>query len=89
MLGRFVAAASACKTQTAVQGNLDPLALYADNAEIRERARAIIRAMDETSKGHIFNLGHGILPTTPEESMRVLVETVHRIPPRNPAPVNP
>lgn len=78
----LAAAASLCKTQTALQGNLDPLALYADNAEIRERARAIIRQMDETGKGHIFNLGHGILPTTPEESMRVLVETVHSIPSR-------
>ncbi len=75
-------ASATCKKQTALQGNLDPLALYADNAEIRDRARTIIRKMDGTSKGHIFNLGHGILPTTPEESLRVLVETVHRIPPR-------
>ena len=78
-------AARLCKRQTALQGNLDPLALYAENAEIRERARAIVRTMDETPKGHIFNLGHGILPTTPEENLRVLVETVHRIPPRKPA----
>jgi len=78
-------ASTVCKQQTAIQGNLDPLALYADNAEIRDRARAITKTMDQSAKGHIFNLGHGILPTTPEESLRVLVETVHRIPPPNQA----
>ncbi len=78
-------AASECSKQTALQGNLDPLALYSFNDDIRERARAIMREMDATGKGHIFNLGHGILPTTPEDSVKVLVETVHNTPPANPS----
>lgn len=66
---------------TAIQGNLDPLALYADKGEIRDRAREIMQEMDTVPKGHIFNLGHGILPTTPEENVFTLVETVHSTPP--------
>jgi uroporphyrinogen decarboxylase len=76
-------AARRCRKQTAIQGNLDPLALYGDNADIRHRTRTIMEAMDKTGKGHIFNLGHGILPTTSEDSLRVLVDIVHRTPPRN------
>ena len=75
-------AAKRCKKQTALQGNLDPLSLYSHNADIRSRAKAIMAEMDSTSKGHVFNLGHGILPTTPEESVKVLVETVHKTPPK-------
>jgi uroporphyrinogen decarboxylase len=66
---------------TAIQGNLDPLALYADKAEIRDYAREIMQQMDAIHRGHIFNLGHGILPTTPEENLMTLVETVHSTPP--------
>jgi uroporphyrinogen decarboxylase len=66
---------------TAIQGNLDPLALYADKSEIRDCAREIMQEMDGITKGHIFNLGHGILPTTPEENLMTLVETVHNTPP--------
>ncbi|MEW5875367.1 MAG: uroporphyrinogen decarboxylase [Candidatus Zixiibacteriota bacterium] len=66
---------------TAIQGNLDPLALYADKSEIRDQARDIMKEMDSIPKGHIFNLGHGILPTTPEENLMTLVETVHSTPP--------
>jgi uroporphyrinogen decarboxylase len=74
-------AARICAPQTGLQGNLDPLSLYSFNDDIRQRARAVMSAMDKTGKGHVFNLGHGILPTTPEESVRVLVETVHNTPP--------
>ena len=47
----------------AIQGNLDPIALFADVSEIRYRARTIL---DQAGRrpGHIFNLGHGILPET-------------------------
>ncbi|GAB4322526.1 MAG: uroporphyrinogen decarboxylase [Candidatus Zixiibacteriota bacterium] len=76
-------AAEQCKTQTALQGNLDPLSLYSYKDDIRGRARAIMAEMDKTGKGHIFNLGHGILPTTPEENVKALVETVHSTPPVN------
>lgn len=58
-----------------VQGNLDPLVLFGSHDEIRRRALAICRAGDE-APGHVFNLGHGILPKTPIDAVEVLVETV-------------
>jgi uroporphyrinogen decarboxylase len=60
----------------AVQGNLDPALLFLPPEEIALRAQAILRAAD-TAPGHIFNLGHGILPTTPPEHARALVAAVH------------
>lgn len=60
----------------AVQGNLDPAALLAPLPEIRRRAAAILgRAAGRP--GHVFNLGHGILPETPVDSVRALVDFVH------------
>ncbi len=59
-----------------VQGNLDPLVLLGSHDEIRRRALEICRAGDE-APGHVFNLGHGILPRTPLEAVEVLVDTVH------------
>ncbi|MGH7879423.1 MAG: uroporphyrinogen decarboxylase family protein, partial [Candidatus Binataceae bacterium] len=60
----------------AVQGNLDPVALFAEPAEIRRRARIIL---DQAAKrpGHIFNLGHGILPETPVDHVIALIDAVH------------
>ncbi len=59
----------------AVQGNLDPVVLLADPAEIRRRASDILdRAAGRP--GHIFNLGHGILPQTPVDNVLALVEAV-------------
>ena len=60
----------------AVQGNLDPIALFADVPEIRSRARAIL---DQAAgrPGHIFNLGHGILPETPVDHVIALIDAVH------------
>lgn len=61
-----------------VQGNLDPVALFADIPEIRQRVRAILdRAAGRP--GHIFNLGHGILPETPVDHVRALVDAVHEM----------
>ncbi len=62
----------------AVQGNLDPIVLFADVSEIRTRARAIL---DQAGgrPGHIFNLGHGILPQTPVDHVIALVEAVHEM----------
>lgn len=64
--------------QMAVQGNLDPTVLYA-TPEIIERE--VKRVLDENASrpGHIFNLGHGILPTVPPENARFMVECVHRL----------
>jgi uroporphyrinogen decarboxylase len=57
-----------------VQGNLDPVCLYAPTDEIRRRTRAILQAGG--GRGHIFNLGHGIQPTTPIEGVEAMVSEV-------------
>ena len=61
-----------------VQGNLDPIALYGDQNFIRRRAK---RILDQAAyrRGHIFNLGHGLLPDTPYENVVALVKMVHDI----------
>jgi uroporphyrinogen decarboxylase len=60
----------------AIQGNLDPVALFAPREELRHRVTEVLdRAA--ARPGHIFNLGHGILPRTPVENVRAVVETVH------------
>jgi uroporphyrinogen decarboxylase len=59
----------------AVQGNLDPCALLADPLEIRRRAHAILRSVGGRP-GHIFNLGHGVLPNTPVENVLALIAAV-------------
>ncbi|MEW5765433.1 MAG: uroporphyrinogen decarboxylase [Acidobacteriota bacterium] len=61
----------------ALQGNLDPLALFGTRATVeREAARVLGEA---PGVGHVFNLGHGILPETPVENVKALVEAVHRL----------
>jgi len=62
----------------AVQGNLDPTVLYAPKAHIE---REVKRILDENAgrPGHIFNLGHGILPTVDPEHAKFMVECVHRL----------
>jgi uroporphyrinogen decarboxylase len=59
----------------AVQGNLDPVVLFADWKQVKAGAR---RILDQAGGklGHIFNLGHGILPETPVENVRALAEYV-------------
>jgi uroporphyrinogen decarboxylase len=61
----------------AVQGNLDPALLLGPPPEIVARAEAILRENDGRP-GHVFNLGHGILPDTPVEHVALLIETVKR-----------
>jgi uroporphyrinogen decarboxylase len=61
-----------------VQGNLDPLVLFAPPAVIEQRVSDILRRADGRP-GHIFNLGHGILPDTPEEHVKFAVDAVHRL----------
>ncbi len=63
--------------RVALQGNLDPLVLLTDPDTVRREAEAVVRAAGP-APGHIFNLGHGIQPTTPPEHVAVLVEAVHR-----------
>lgn len=60
----------------AVQGNLDPITLFAPRAELRRRVMDILdRAAGRP--GHIFNLGHGILPGTPVDQVKAVVDMVH------------
>jgi uroporphyrinogen decarboxylase len=60
----------------AVQGNLDPTVLFASKDIIKAKAKAILDSVNHTP-GHIFNLGHGILPGTPEDNVKFLVDFVH------------
>ena len=59
----------------AVQGNLDPVLLFADWKDLKPRAEDILRRANGRP-GHIFNLGHGILPETPVENVKMLAEFV-------------
>ncbi|HZC69024.1 MAG TPA: uroporphyrinogen decarboxylase [Nitrospirales bacterium] len=62
----------------AIQGNLDPVVLLAPRHEIERRVESVLKqAGDEP--GFIFNLGHGILPTTPVENVQAAVELVHKL----------
>jgi len=62
----------------AVQGNLDPVVLFAPRHEIERRVEDILRRAGGRP-GHIFNLGHGILPNTPLESVEATAELVHKL----------
>lgn len=59
----------------ALQGNLDPMALFAPQAVIRQKIERLLNQM-EGSKGYLFNLGHGLLPDTPVENVHFLVDYV-------------
>ncbi|MEW6272213.1 MAG: uroporphyrinogen decarboxylase [Thermodesulfobacteriota bacterium] len=64
--------------ERAVQGNLDPGVLLAPRQVIRERVRELLQRAGERP-GHVFNLGHGILPETPPDNVRALVDAVHEM----------
>ena len=61
--------------KVALQGNLDPAILYADHEKIKYEARKILQSFGKGS-GHIFNLGHGVLPDVRPESLKILVNFV-------------
>jgi len=61
---------------TAVQGNLDPAVLLAPREIIQQRTDSILARVHHRD-GHIFNLGHGILPETPQAEVQALVDYVH------------
>jgi uroporphyrinogen decarboxylase len=61
----------------AIQGNLDPVALFGPVDLIEKKVKGILDRA-EGRPGHIFNLGHGILPNTPVDHVAALVDTVHR-----------
>jgi uroporphyrinogen decarboxylase len=68
----------------ALQGNLDPMALFAPEAPLRAQVHRVLdafgspRRSDGLLGGHVFNLGHGISQFTPPESVAVLVDAVHQ-----------
>ncbi len=59
-----------------VQGNLDPVALFAPLEEVKRQTTRILNSV-KGRRGHIFNLGHGILPRTPVKNVRKLIDFVH------------
>ncbi len=61
--------------RSAIQGNLDPAALFAPLPELRTRVTELLKRTG-SRPGHIFNLGHGILPETPVERVKAVVEIV-------------
>ena len=69
------AARAAIGDQVALQGNLDPAFLYASPERIRAEVRSILRKYGKGS-GHVFNLGHGILPDVPVEHARAMIRAV-------------
>ena len=66
--------------RSAIQGNLDPVALFAPLAEIKMRVSELLKRTG-TRPGHIFNLGHGILPETPVENVKAVVQMVREFRP--------
>jgi len=63
----------------AVQGNLDPAVLLGPEREVRRRTQEILE-QSAGRPGHIFNLGHGVLPDTPVQNVLAMIETVHAFP---------
>jgi uroporphyrinogen decarboxylase len=64
----------------ALQGNLDPAVLFADRGSVEAEARRIA-AEGRLAPGHVFNLGHGVLPHTDPDVLTRLVELVHTLQP--------
>ncbi|MFV0444925.1 MAG: uroporphyrinogen decarboxylase [Planctomycetaceae bacterium] len=62
----------------AVQGNLDPVSLYCELSELRSRTQAVLSAAGP-QPGHIFNLGHGVMPDMQPENVKALVNMVHEL----------
>ena len=72
----MAAARTRVGARVALQGNLDPLALLAPPEVVCRQAESVLDAAG-TSPGFIFNLGHGIVPSTPPDNVAALVEFVH------------
>lgn len=62
----------------AIQGNLDPAVLLSSTRDIRRRVEELLRRANGRA-GHIFNLGHGVLPETPVANVKAMVEAVHEL----------
>jgi uroporphyrinogen decarboxylase len=66
--------------RSAIQGNLDPVALFAPLHELRGKVHELLKRTG-ARPGHIFNLGHGILPDTPVENVQAVVQMVREFRP--------
>jgi uroporphyrinogen decarboxylase len=66
--------------RSAIQGNLDPAVLFAPLAELKLRVHELLKRTG-TRPGHIFNLGHGVLPETPVEHVKAVVQFVREFHP--------
>jgi len=64
--------------EKAVQGNLDPVALYADLPVLKQKTQAVLDSAGGRP-GHIFNLGHGVMPDMNPDNVKALVEFVHEL----------
>lgn len=62
--------------RVALQGNMDPCLLLTDPEKVQQKAQSILKTYG-SGPGHVFNLGHGILPETPIENVQALIEAVH------------
>ena len=71
-------AAKLTQGRVALQGNLDPLALFAPEDVIEQEVKKIVHAMKDYP-GFVFNLGHGILQQTSPDRAKFLIDTVHRL----------
>ena len=67
--------------KVALQGNMDPIALYAEPENIRQKVNSILQKYGKGS-GHVFNLGHGILPDVNPEHVKAMVDAVHEFSPQ-------
>jgi uroporphyrinogen decarboxylase len=67
--------------RVALQGNLDPVVLFAGPDQIRAEVTRVLESFGtpEPGAGHVFNLGHGISQFTPPDAVSVLVDTVHQV----------
>ncbi|SEN34566.1 uroporphyrinogen decarboxylase [Actinacidiphila rubida] len=62
----------------ALQGNLDPTVLFAPTAAVEVKAQEVLDAAAAAGTGHVFNLGHGVMPSTDPDALTRLVEFVHK-----------
>ena len=77
----LAAARRAVGDRKAVQGNLDPSALYAEPERIRAEVAKVLASFGH-GNGHVFNLGHGIHPDVPPENAAAMIDAVHELSPQ-------
>ena len=74
----LAAARVATKGRVALQGNLDPMALYAPPEQLNAEVRAVLADFGD-GPGHVFNLGHGVRPDVDPDQVGLCIDTVHAV----------